>query len=84
MIKKITEFLSNISSYIIVVFITIVVGLSGYFYYESVKTPPDLQDFSGGIQNHLVWSVTGECFFIRPVSNQTAYLIRVKDCDKLK
>ena len=84
MLNKIVTALSNISSYIIVVTVTIVLGLSAYFYREATKSPEDLKDFSGGIQNHLVWSVTGECYFIRPVTNQSAYLIRVKDCDKIK
>ena len=42
---------------------------------------PPLSDFKGGIQNHLVWSNKGECYFVRPATN-TVYLIRVEDCDK--
>ena len=41
-----------------------------------------LKDFKDGIQNHLVWSIKGECFFVRPHTEQTVYLIRVADCDK--
>jgi hypothetical protein len=40
-----------------------------------------LTDYKGGIQNHLVWSIKGECYFVRPSVN-TVYLIRVEDCDK--
>ena len=41
-----------------------------------------LKDFKDGIQNHLVWSIKGECFFVRPHTEQTVYLIRVADCDR--
>ena len=44
--------------------------------------PPELKEFKGGIQNHLVWSNKGECYFVRPAVNQTVYLIKVEDCDK--
>jgi hypothetical protein len=39
-------------------------------------------DFDGGIQNKLVWSVKGECFFARPLNQTDTLLVRVKDCDK--
>ena len=42
-----------------------------------------LVEYKGGIQNHLVWSIKGECYFVRPATN-TVYLIRVEDCDKDK
>ena len=42
----------------------------------------ELKDYKDGIQNHLVWSIKGECFFVRPHAEQTVYLIRVADCDK--
>jgi hypothetical protein len=50
---------------------------------DVVRKPPVLEKFEGGIQNHLVWSNKGECFFVRPYSPETVYLIRVKDCDKV-
>ena len=34
------------------------------------------------IQNKLVWSVKGECFFVRPLNQTDTLLVRVKDCDK--
>lgn len=49
--------------------------------YEDFMNPPALKDFGGGIQNHLVWTVRGECFFVRPHNDYTVYLIRTKDCD---
>jgi len=40
-----------------------------------------LVESKGGIQNHLVWDIKGECYFVRPATH-TVYLIRVNDCDK--
>ena len=42
----------------------------------------ELKEFKDGIQNHLVWSIKGECFFVRPHAETTVYLIRVEDCDR--
>lgn len=42
---------------------------------------PVLPEYKGGVQNHLVWNIKGECFFVRPATN-TVYLVRVEDCDK--
>jgi hypothetical protein len=53
-----------------------------YSLIDVVRKPPALDNFEGGIQNHLVWSNKGECFFVRPYSNETIYLIRVLDCDR--
>ena len=49
---------------------------------DIVRKPPTIEVIEGSIQHHLVWSIKGECFFVRPHSNETVYLIRVKDCDK--
>ena len=60
-------------------------ALLGYFVYttiQSIVNPPDLQQFKGGIQNHWVWTNKGECYFVRPHTSVTTYLIRVEDCDK--
>ena len=51
---------------------------------DVVKKPPEVKEIKGSIQNHLTWSVKGECFFVQPYSNGTVYLIRVEDCDKDK
>ena len=48
----------------------------------SSKTNDKLKDFKDGIQNHLTWSIKGECFFVRPATGQTVYLVKVEDCDK--
>ena len=43
---------------------------------------PSLKEFKDGIQNHLVFSIKGECFFVRPNDEVTVYLVRVTDCDR--
>lgn len=54
------------------------------FYISITKTTNTVEykDFKDGIQNHLVWSIKGECFFVRPQTELTVHLVRVADCDK--
>jgi hypothetical protein len=77
---------SKIGSYIKEYFFPVVMfGLSLVLVYLGVTTKPNvetLKDYKDGIQNHLIWSIKGECFFVRPHTDQTVYLIRVADCDK--
>ena len=47
-----------------------------------LKTQPPLREFKDGIQNHLIWDIKGQCFFVRPNDDVTVYLIRVTDCDR--
>jgi hypothetical protein len=65
---------------------TVLVLLIYWFFvtpmFWSSKTNEKLKDFKDGIQNHLTWSIKGECFFVRPNDEVTVYLIRVPDCDK--
>lgn len=49
---------------------------------EYTRQSEPLKEFKDGIQNHLVWSLKGECYFVRPNDDVTVYLIRVNDCDK--
>lgn len=49
---------------------------------DVVRKPASIDVVEGSIQHHLVWSTKGECFFVRPYSNEVVYLIRVNDCDK--
>ena len=49
---------------------------------DVVRKPATIDVIEGSIQHHLVWSNKGECFFVRPYSTETIYLIRVQDCDK--
>ena len=63
-----------------------VIFMSGFvfmlFEMDKHNKPAELKDFKDGIQNHLVWSIKGECFFVRPHTETTVYLIRVVDCDR--
>jgi hypothetical protein len=67
----------NVAGYFIVIILGsfIVSGFAAWY-----ENGP-LVESKGGIQNHLVWDIKGECYFVRPATN-TVYLIRVQDCDK--
>jgi hypothetical protein len=56
-------------------------GVMSYIY-SNKKTVGIDSEVKNGIQNHLVWSIKGECFFIRPTEDDRVYLIAVPDCDK--
>lgn len=49
---------------------------------DVVQKPSDTRVYKDGIQNHIVWSIKGECFFVRPYGQDAVYLVRVEDCDK--
>jgi hypothetical protein len=75
------EKLRNILGYILV--LALVASTVAYYVRPTPTPTPDvLKDFKDGIQNHLVWSIKGECFFVRPHAETTIYLIRVADCDR--
>jgi hypothetical protein len=75
-------FKNNISNLIGYILAILLVASTVAFYVRPTPTPDTLKDFKDGIQNHLVWSIKGECFFVRPHAEQTVYLIRVADCDR--
>ena len=72
--------ISNLIGYILAILLIVYTVVA--FYVKPTPTPDTLKDFKDGIQNHLVWSIKGECFFVRPHAEQTVYLIRVADCDR--
>ena len=74
------ENLIKMIGYLLIVVPIVVIALA--FLFKPTPTPDVLKDFKDGIQNHLVWSIKGECFFVRPHTEQTVYLIRVADCEK--
>ena len=82
MFKKFYDwFLMNVGSWAITIFIL----TSIVVVYQSFSLTPntvEYKDFKDGIQNHLVWSIKGECFFVRPQTELTVHLVRVADCDK--
>jgi hypothetical protein len=51
-------------------------------YGDHQKDVLKLKEYKDGIQNHLVWDIKGACFFVRPHTDVTTYLIRVSDCDR--
>lgn len=62
----------------------IIIGLVYYFFFMAAapKENAALKEYKDGIQNHLTWSLKGECYFVRPNDDVTVYLIRVQDCDR--
>ena len=67
----------NVAGY----FIAFIIGTFILAGVALVMENPPLKEYEGGIQNHLVWDIKGQCYFVRPATN-TVYLIRVNDCDK--
>ena len=49
---------------------------------DIVRKPAEIKEDKESIQNHLLWSVRGECFFVKPYADGMVNLIRVQDCDK--
>ena len=73
---------TEIAIRIAIVLVFSAMGFAIFNLVDVVKKPPEVKEIKGSIQNHLTWSVKGECFFVQPYSNGTVYLIRVEDCDK--
>ena len=79
MFSKLIEF---VKKHIVIIIGLLLIAFTAYTQFQSLVSPPELQQFKGVIQNHLVWNNKGECYFVRPYTNTTTYLIRVDDCDK--
>jgi len=79
MFSKLIEF---VKKHIVIIIGLLLIAFTAYTQFQSLVSPPELQQFKGGIQNHLVWNNKGECYFVRPHTTSTTYLIRVEDCDK--
>lgn len=52
------------------------------YYMPYFMNRPVAGNFADSIQNKLVWSVKGECYFVRPLNQTDTLLVRVSDCDK--
>ena len=81
MLDKIKLYIKPMLQLIVGIFIIAIIG-QVFSDRLNNNTPETLKEFKDGVQNHLVWSIRGECFFVRPHSDVTVYLIRVMDCDK--
>jgi hypothetical protein len=79
MFKVLSEFLKK---HFVIIIGCLALCAFAYNSYKDFTNPPELREFKGSIQNHLIWSIKGECYFVRPHNGSTVYLIRVEDCDK--
>lgn len=81
MLNKFYEWVgTNIASWLITIF-----SLTLVFFWIQNNKPTntvEYKDFKDGIQNHLVWSIKKECYFVRPIDDVGVHLVRVPDCDK--
>jgi len=84
MIRSIVDWFKLYVMEILVILVIACMAIAIANLVDVVKKPPEVKELKGSIQNHLTWSVKGECFFVQPYSNGTVYLIRVEDCDKDK
>jgi len=85
---KISEFVTEQFKIILLVIVmvgAIVLGAFALTQYKALhEVPVPLKDFKDGVQNHLLWSIKNECYFVRPANDTVVYLIRVTDCDRVK
>lgn len=79
MIKKIIGWLYD---HAFLIFVFVFFAVISYVGALPPKPNAVLKDYKDGIQNHLIWNLKGECFFVRPNDDITVYLVRVQDCDK--
>ena len=79
--KTVIDFVRATAGPLILCLSLLVMAALAYF---SPKVQPNgvLKDYKDGIQNHLLWSNTGKCYFVRPNDDVTVYLIQVPDCNK--
>lgn len=82
MIKNLITCINNNAFKIIGVLIVLGACFTVYNLVDVNRKPPVIEVTKGSVQNHLVWAVNGKCYFVRPYSNETVYLIPVEDCDK--
>ena len=82
MLNKFYAWIGKNSVTLIVIAVVLSCCITIYSLVDIVRKPPTLKNFGDGVQNHLVWTNKGECFFVRPYSDEVVYLIRVNDCDK--
>ena len=84
MLNKFYAWVGKNSIVVLLVLLTLSSIIAIFNLVDVVRKPATIDVVEGSIQHHLVWSNKGECFFVRPYSTETVYLIRVQDCDKGK
>jgi len=82
MLNKLYLWVGKNTATIILVLLIAASAITIFNLIEIVRKPTQITVVEGSIQHHLVWSLKGECFFVKPYSEDTVYLIRVKDCDR--
>ena len=82
MFDKLYVWVGKHSVGLFVVALIVTLGTTVINLVDVVRKPAPIAIVENSIQHRLVWSSKGECFFVRPYSNETVYLIRVQDCDK--
>lgn len=79
MFKKINDwYLANKTTFLLCLLVFVLT----MYYSPYFMNKPFNGEFDGSIQNKLVWSVKGECYFVRPLNQTDTLLVRVSDCDK--
>ena len=63
-------------------YVALLVFVLTMYYMPYFMNRPVDGNFDGSIQNRLVWSVKGECYFVRPLNQTDTLLVRVNDCDR--
>lgn len=79
MFKKIASWIEKKKQ---IFYVAVLVFVLTVYYAPYFMNKPFNGDFEGSIQNKLVWSVKGECFFVRPLNQTDTLLVRVADCDR--
>jgi hypothetical protein len=79
MFKKISDCIEKYKTTFLLCVLVFVVTV---YYAPYFMNKPFSGEFDGSIQNKLVWSVKGECYFVRPLNQTDTLLVRVNDCDK--
>jgi hypothetical protein len=82
MFKKLGDWINVNAFKIIGVAIVIGAGATIVNLIDVNRKPPVIEVTRGSVQNHLVWAANGLCYFVRPYTNDTVYLIPVEDCNK--
>ena len=79
MFKKLSDWYDSKKQ---IIYFGLIVFVLTMYYAPYLMNRPVTGKFEDSIQNRLVWSIKGECFFVRPLNQTDTLLVRVTDCDK--